>query len=174
MLHAASAPAQSARHPHRKMAAQRLMKATDVAVKETANGRMALSRDRMIGYEDLITLRSRVPLWPRRNAETRPVTSCGIVSTMADTWFSPEHRRPLSTGHPGEPLWTLERSGRKVACELRDHGESAGVEVQLLRNGEFYAGRRFETRAVALQHADHVRESLERDGWRVEFPVDRR
>jgi hypothetical protein len=54
-LHAASAPAQSARHPHRKMAAQRLMKDTDVAVKETMNGRTTSSRDRMMRYEDLLT-----------------------------------------------------------------------------------------------------------------------
>jgi hypothetical protein len=73
----------------------------------------------------------------------------------------------VSTMHPGESLWTLERNGRQVACELRDHGEPAGAEVQLLKNGEFYAGRRFDTRDLALRHADHVRASLERDGWRV-------
>jgi hypothetical protein len=92
---------------------------------------------------------------------------------MADSWYSPDHRRSLPTRHPAEPLWTLERSGRRVACELRDHGEAAGAEVQLLRNGEFYAGRRFENRAMALQHADHVRVGLERDGWRVQSPLER-
>jgi hypothetical protein len=109
-------------------------------------------------------------------AGTAPDLSCHVLryrERMADTWYAPDHRRSLPTRHPSEPLWTLERSGRHVACELRDHGESAGAEVQLLKNGEFYAGRRFETRAMALQHADHVRENLERDGWRIEFPVDR-
>jgi hypothetical protein len=32
--------------------------------------------------------------------------------------------------------------------------------VQLLRNGDFYAGRRFDTRAQALGDADHVRVTL--------------
>jgi hypothetical protein len=52
MLQAASAPAQSARHPHRKMVAQRLMKDTDVAVKEAVNGMTASSLDLMIYDED--------------------------------------------------------------------------------------------------------------------------
>ena len=89
---------------------------------------------------------------------------------MADQWYSPGYRPPPSKERPGQSLWTLERSGRHVACQLRDHGEPAGAEVQLLRNGEFYAGRRFDTRDQALRHADHVRASLERDGWRVESP----
>jgi hypothetical protein len=45
--------------------------------------------------------------------------------------------------------------------------------VQLLRNDEFYAYRRFDTRAMALRHADHLRVSLESGGWHVESPVDR-
>jgi hypothetical protein len=87
---------------------------------------------------------------------------------MADQWFSPGYRSQPARANLGEPLWTLERNGRRVACELRDHGEPAGAEVQLLRNGEFYAGRRFDTRDQAVRHADHVRMSLERDGWRAE------
>jgi hypothetical protein len=35
-------------------------------------------------------------------------------------------------------------------------------------NGEFYAGRRFDRRARALRHNDHVRVSLEHEGWHVE------
>jgi hypothetical protein len=60
---------------------------------------------------------------------------------MTDQWYSPGYRPPPLREHPGESLWTLERNGRNVACELRDHGEPAGAEVQLLQNGEFYARR---------------------------------
>jgi hypothetical protein len=55
-------------------------------------------------------------------------------------WYSPGYSPSPRRERPAEPLWTLERNGRHVACELRDHGEPAGAEVQLLRNGEFYAG----------------------------------
>jgi hypothetical protein len=102
-----------------------------------------------------------------------PDLSCHVLrygEGMADQWYSSGHRTVPPKEHPGESLWTLERNGRRVACELRDHGEPAGAEVQLLQNGEFYAGRRFDTRAMALQHADYLRENLERDGWRAECP----
>jgi hypothetical protein len=88
-------------------------------------------------------------------------------------WFSPDHRPSPRTERPAEALWTLQRDGRQVACQLRDHGELAGAEVQLLKNGEFYAGRRFDTRVQAVRHAVHVRLSLERDGWRIESSLDR-
>jgi hypothetical protein len=88
-------------------------------------------------------------------------------------WYSPGYSPSPRRERRAEALWTLVRNGRQVACELRDHGEPTGVEVQLLRNGEFYAGRRFDTRVHALRHADHVRLSLERDGWHAESPADR-
>jgi hypothetical protein len=88
-------------------------------------------------------------------------------------WYSPGYTPSPRRERPSEPLWTLERNGRHVAFELRDHGEPAGAEVQLLKDGEFYAGRRFDTRALSLRHADHVRQNLERDGWRVESATDR-
>jgi hypothetical protein len=51
------------------------------------------------------------------------------------------------------------------SADLRYHGEY-GVEVQLLRNGEFYAGRRFDTKALAIDYADAERRLLiEQEGW---------
>jgi hypothetical protein len=41
----------------------------------------------------------------------------------------------------GEPLWTIQKAGRRLACELRDDG-TAGVEVQMSRDGEFLYGPR--------------------------------
>src|ERR1700722_16622604 len=100
---------------------------------------------------------------------TRPVTPMQYRERMTE-WYSPGYRQAPSRARPAEPLWALRRNGREVACELRDHGEPAGAEVQLLKDGEFYAGRRFETRDLALQHAGHLRVELERDGWRLESP----
>ena len=94
---------------------------------------------------------------------------------MADQWYSPGHSHSRPREHPREWLWTwtLRRDDTQVACELRDHGQTVGAEVQLLRSGEFYARRRFGTRDMALRHADHVRLSLEHDGWRLESAFDR-
>jgi hypothetical protein len=52
-----------------------------------------------------------------------------------------------------EPLWTVEKDSRQLACELRDHGEW-GVEVQVYREREFLYGRRWATRALALDETD--------------------
>jgi hypothetical protein len=49
-------------------------------------------------------------------------------------------------------------------CQLRSHGEY-GWEAQLFRDGEFYAGRRFDLRAQAVAHAEQTRRDLEREGW---------
>ena len=76
---------------------------------------------------------------------------------MTAQWYSSGYSPSPPRDHPAESFWTLERHGRQVACELRDHGEPAGAEVHLLRNGEFYAGRRFDTRDLAFRHADGVR-----------------
>ena len=65
----------------------------------------------------------------------------------------------------GEHLWTLEKAGRRVDCRLLEHGEH-GVEVQLFRDREFYAGRRFATRALADAYADAECQVLTaREGW---------
>jgi len=49
-----------------------------------------------------------------------------------------------------EPLWTIRKAGRQLACELRDDGD-VGVEVQLYRERELLDGRRFATRAGARE-----------------------
>ena len=38
-------------------------------------------------------------------------------------------------------------------------------ELQLLRNGDFYAGRRFHLREQAIRHGAEIRKELEADGW---------
>jgi hypothetical protein len=63
----------------------------------------------------------------------------------------------------GEPLWTVEKNGRPLACELRDDG-AAGVEVQVYRDRELLYGRRWATRALALAKADELKAQYLRDG----------
>jgi len=74
---------------------------------------------------------------------------------------------PLPQPVPGMPLWTLHKGPERIDCELRSHGEW-GWEVQLIRNGGFYAGRMFERREDALAHADELRADLRAMGWRAE------
>jgi hypothetical protein len=85
---------------------------------------------------------------------------------MGDELFYSRNARPPPPrqSKPGEPLSSLQRDGRQITCELRNHGEY-GWEAPLFRDGEFYAGRRFHLRAEAVAHAEQTRQDLERDGW---------
>jgi hypothetical protein len=78
---------------------------------------------------------------------------------MDDLFYSPDHRSAPRIAHPGEPLWELRVNHVTWSCELRYQGEY-GVEMQIFRDGEFFAGRRFDTRALAVQWAE-----LERQAW---------
>ena len=49
-------------------------------------------------------------------------------------------------------------------CELRYHGEY-GVEYRLFQNDQFYRGKGFATRMLAVQAAEIVRRQLEDEGW---------
>ena len=62
------------------------------------------------------------------------------------------------------PIWTLHKDSRVLECCLRSHGE-LGWEVELYRNGTFYAGRRFILHAEARAHAEQARGDCEREGW---------
>jgi len=71
--------------------------------------------------------------------------------------------RPPRRPQQGELLWTLRKGTDRQTAELRT--SPTGVELQLLRNGAWYFGRRHETRELALLEAAVVRQDLERDGW---------
>jgi hypothetical protein len=66
---------------------------------------------------------------------------------MSDEPFHAPNRT-TATRQPraGEPLWAVQKDGRKLACELRDDG-AWGVEVQVYRERELLYGRRLATRA---------------------------
>ena len=47
---------------------------------------------------------------------------------MTDEPFYTPNRKPPPPPPPprkGEPLWTIQKAGRTLACELRDDGEAA-------------------------------------------------
>ena len=72
--------------------------------------------------------------------------------------------RPPREAKAGEFVWTFQKNARTLRCELRDHGEH-GCEAQLVRDDEFYVGRRFDRRELALKYVNVRRADLERGGW---------
>jgi hypothetical protein len=60
----------------------------------------------------------------------------------------------------GEGLFEFVRGYDLFLCELRDRGEY-GVEAQCYINEEFLIGRRFGTRALAVQWAEEERKAIE-------------
>jgi hypothetical protein len=63
----------------------------------------------------------------------------------------------------GEHLWAVRKDGRQIDCELCDHG-TWGVEMQIYRNLEFRYGRRWATRALALEEAGARKTQYLREG----------
>src|SRR5260370_1118716 len=59
--------------------------------------------------------------------------------------YAPNRKLAPRQARAGEPLWTIRKHGRQLACELRDDGE-AGVEVQVYRERELLASRGPEVR----------------------------
>jgi hypothetical protein len=58
----------------------------------------------------------------------------------------------------------VEGSHDRFDCELRYSGV-CGVETQFFRDGEFVAGRRFGTRALAVWWAEEERKVIEKGEW---------
>ena len=91
---------------------------------------------------------------------------------MADEkpWFALGHADSLQgatcTPRPRERLWTLVKGGKRVDAELLFHGEH-GVEVQFLHEDVMAYGHAFTLRAQALAEAEHHRQRLTREGWRL-------
>jgi hypothetical protein len=78
-------------------------------------------------------------------------------------FYAPNRKVAPRQQRVGEPLWTVQKDGRLLACELRDDGE-AGVEVLMSRDGELLYGRRYTTRARALDEADTQKARYLREG----------
>jgi hypothetical protein len=78
-------------------------------------------------------------------------------------FYAPNRTTASHQPRAGEHLWTVEKNGRQLACELRDDG-AAGVELQVSRDGELLYGRRWRSRALALEEADERKAEYLRDG----------
>lgn len=74
-------------------------------------------------------------------------------------FYAPGMSQTLRVPKPGELRWSLRQGVHAITCELRGQGEY-GWETQILRDGELWIGRRFDTRALAIQFADVERAAL--------------
>jgi hypothetical protein len=70
---------------------------------------------------------------------------------------------PPAGPKPGEHFWTVTKSESRMDCELRT--SIAGVEVQLIKDGEWFYGCRFAQRADAVAHAEKHRRHMLGRGW---------
>jgi hypothetical protein len=78
-------------------------------------------------------------------------------------FYAPDHKPAPRQRQPGEHLWAIRKDGRQLDGELRDHGQW-GVEVQIYRDCEFLYGRRWASRALALEEADDQKAAYLRKG----------
>jgi hypothetical protein len=70
-----------------------------------------------------------------------------------EPFYAPNRKIAPRQPRVGEHLWAIRKDGRQIDCELCDHG-AWGVEMQIYRDLEFRYGRRWATRALALEEAD--------------------
>jgi hypothetical protein len=84
---------------------------------------------------------------------------------MSDPFYAPNRTTAPRQPRSGEHLWAVQKDGHDLACELRDDGAAgAGVELQVSRDGELLYGRRWATRALALEKADDWKAQYLREG----------
>jgi hypothetical protein len=84
---------------------------------------------------------------------------------MSDQPFYAPARKPATPRQrqPGEHLWSVQKDGQQLECELRDH-DAWSAEVQIYRDGEFLYGRRWPSRALALEGADDQKAAYLKNG----------
>jgi hypothetical protein len=85
-----------------------------------------------------------------------------VTSTNGEQITSGKPKRMRASER--ELLWTVANHSRRIMCELRYHGKY-GVEYRLYYDNEFYQGRGFQTRELAVTAADALRRRLEDTGW---------
>jgi hypothetical protein len=89
---------------------------------------------------------------------------------LNDPFYAPNHKPATAAARPVpvERKWTLLKTGKRVECELRFHGQSYGWECVCLYGGDLVYGRRFVEKTGALEEAEAQRQRLIGEGWTLE------
>ena len=95
----------------------------------------------------------------------QPAWKAGM--TDEQPFYAPDKRPAAArTAKPGEEVWRLRRDHQVLMCELRDDDRvGAGIDVQLLRDGELLASRRCVHVEDARFVAERQRQNRLRTGW---------
>jgi hypothetical protein len=100
---------------------------------------------------------------------TSPAARECLSSTVSTntSQAEPLHTTTTQSPHqttPGQLCWSIRKpDGTTLTCELHDQGQR-GVELQLLRDGQFLFGRRLHDRSAAVVKADDLKTEHIRDG----------
>jgi hypothetical protein len=89
--------------------------------------------------------------------------------SMPDEPFDAPNR---NINRPREPIrgilqWTLEREGRRMTCELRDHGEEDRSRGAAIHEWRVHAGKRCPTLQAAELGVSGFRAFDEARGWAI-------
>jgi hypothetical protein len=84
---------------------------------------------------------------------------------MSDDPDTPPNRPRAPSWQPqtGERLFEFVRGRDRFRCELLDDGPNS-VEARFFQNEDLLFTRRFATRALAVQWAEHERKAIEKGG----------
>lgn len=79
--------------------------------------------------------------------------------------LNPLRSAPPPNPRPAERIWSMQKSGRRIDCELRTTGD-AGRGCQIFDEDDWCLYRCYwADRAEALVDAENQREALARNGW---------
>jgi hypothetical protein len=99
-------------------------------------------------------------LWPPNRHLLWSKGQCHV----GDEWYSPGHTPRVAPRKPNERVWTIRKpNGHTISAWFQGHGEY-GWEVVLLRDGDWFYGHRFDTRALAEAEAAWLRAKYLREG----------
>jgi hypothetical protein len=77
------------------------------------------------------------------------------------------------TPTPGRRIWTLQKRGHVLACELRDDSRDlAGADCQVFHDGFLMFSQRCPLELNARQLAETIRRDYERQGWTHAIDAD--
>jgi hypothetical protein len=74
----------------------------------------------------------------------------------------------IDTPRTAEKLWRVYKEHHTLEADLRPHGESHAVELQIRWDGDLLLGQHHEVRELATAEADALLQHYRANGWTVQ------